>query len=89
MARIRFHLDEHVHPAIAVGLQARGVDVTTAQNAGLGGASDREQVAQALIEGRTIVTHDRDYLRLHAEGVDHAGIAYCHQQKCPASISGC
>jgi len=25
------------------------------------------------------VTHDADYLRLHSEGVAHAGIAYCRQ----------
>jgi hypothetical protein len=28
---IRFHLDEHIHPGIAIGLRARGLDVTTTQ----------------------------------------------------------
>jgi hypothetical protein len=26
------------------------------------------------------VTQDSDFLRLHAQGVSHAGIAYCQQQ---------
>ena len=30
-----------------------------------------------LSEGRVLVTHDADFLRYHAEGVEHAGIAYC------------
>ena len=28
-------------------------------------------------EARVLVTHDSDFLRLHARGVSHAGIAYC------------
>jgi len=27
-----------------------------------------------------MVTHDSDFLRLHAHGVAHAGIAYCPQE---------
>jgi hypothetical protein len=30
---------------------------------------------------RVVVTHDHDYLVWHASGAEHAGIAYCHQQK--------
>jgi predicted nuclease of predicted toxin-antitoxin system len=74
---IRFHLDENCHRAIALGLRRRGVDVTTTPEAGLMTASDVEQVAYALPLGRVIFTQDRDFLRLHAFGVPHAGIAYC------------
>jgi hypothetical protein len=28
-----------------------------------------------------IVTHDHDFLRLHAANTAHSGIAYCHQNK--------
>jgi predicted nuclease of predicted toxin-antitoxin system len=76
---IRFHLDEHCDPAIAAGLRRHGIDVTTTPEAGLVGATDEEQVAYALPRGRVIFTQDRDYLRLHAAGTPHAGIAYCHQ----------
>lgn len=74
---MRFHLDEQVNPAIAQGLVRRGVDVTTTPGAGLLGAADEAQLAYAFHEGRIIVTHDRDFLRLDAENVQHAGIAYC------------
>jgi hypothetical protein len=76
---IKFHLDEHVAPAIAAGLRRRGVDVTTTNDMGLQRADDIDHIAFALPAGRVIVTHDDDYLVLHAQGVRHAGIAYCHQ----------
>ena len=40
---------------------------------------DVAQLAYALKEGRVIVTHDADFLRMDAQGVEHAGIAYCHK----------
>lgn len=78
MARtIRFHLDENCHRAIAEGLRRRDVDVTTTPEAGLLSAPDEEQAAYCLAQGRVIFTQDRDFLRLHASGTPHAGIAYC------------
>ena len=76
---IRFHLDEHVDPAIADGLRRRGIDVTTTADADLLGADDRDHILFALAQGRMIFTSDRDYLRLHDQGESHAGIAYCQQ----------
>jgi hypothetical protein len=76
---LKFHLDEHVSPAIAVGLRRRGIDVTTTREVGLQGADDSDHIAFALPAGRVNVTHDDDYLMLHAQGVRHARIAYCHQ----------
>ncbi len=78
---IRFHLDEHVDPAIAEGLRRRGIDVTTTADAGLAGRPDPDHLAYALAQGRVIFTCDDDFLRLQATGADHAGIAYCHQSK--------
>jgi len=74
---IRFQLDEHVSTSIAAGLRRRGVDVTTTVEAGLLGADDAAQLAFAVPHGHVMVTHDADFLRLHAEGTVHAGIAYC------------
>ena len=75
--RIRFHLDEQVDPDIARALRRHGVDVTTTVEAGLRTESDRAHLAYARQENRVIVTHDANFLRLAAQGVDHAGIAYC------------
>lgn len=77
---IRFHLDEHVHPAVADALRRRGIDVTTTAEAGLLGAADADHVAFANRTGRVIFTNDDDFLNLHSQGGAHAGIVYCHQQ---------
>ncbi len=76
---IRFYMDEHVHPAVAAGLRRLGVDVLTAQEAGLLSADDDEHLTLADREGRVIFTQDADFLRLHHAGVPHYGIAYAPQ----------
>lgn len=76
---IRFHLDENCHRAIADGLRRRGIDVTTTPEVGLLSATDEEQAAYGLRSGRIVVMQDRDFLRLHASGLPHAGIAYCEK----------
>jgi predicted nuclease of predicted toxin-antitoxin system len=77
---IRFHLDEHCDLAIAEGLRRRAIDVTTTPEAGLLRASDEEQLDYARRENRVTFSEDADFLRMHAAGVEHAGIVYCHQQ---------
>jgi predicted nuclease of predicted toxin-antitoxin system len=74
---ILFHLDENCHRAISEGLKRRGLDVTTAPEVGLMRATDEQQIAYGLAQVRVIFTQDRDFLRLHATGIPHAGIAYC------------
>ena len=73
---LRFHLDEHIDPAIADGLRRRGIDVTTTLEAGLQGVSDETQLGFSTRERRVLFTHDSDFLILSATGVEHAGIAY-------------
>lgn len=77
---IKFYMDEHVPTAVTMGLRLRDVDVLTAQEAGLLAASDEDHLALAVRDGRVLFTQDADFLRLHATGVHHAGIAYAHQQ---------
>src|SRR3954465_2030601 len=76
MAKIRFYMDEHVARAVVLGLRQRGIDVLTVPEANHLGATDEEQLAFAQKEGRVFFTRDADFLRLHASGVPHAGIAY-------------
>lgn len=78
--QIRFHLDENVDPAIANGLRRRGVDTSTSHETGLLEASDEQQLAFALDQGRVLVTHDRDFLAMLKPGAEYAGIAYCHPE---------
>jgi predicted nuclease of predicted toxin-antitoxin system len=77
---IRFHFDEHVSFALTAALRHREIDVTTARDAGLIAAEDTRHLAFTAAAGRVLVTQDVDFLRLHAEGVPHAGIVYCQQQ---------
>ena len=77
---IRFHLDENCDPAIAAGLRLHGVDVTTTAEAHLLRAEDGEHLTFGMATGRVVFTQDKDFLRLHATGVEHFGIAFCYQQ---------
>jgi hypothetical protein len=54
MAEIRYHLDEHMDAAIAVGLRRRGIDVTTTTEAKLLRHGDPEQIAFATREQRVL-----------------------------------
>ena len=74
---MRFHLDEHVDPAIAHGLRMRGIDVTTTRDANLLSAPDESHLEFALREERVIFTHDSDFLRFASAGIVHFGVAYC------------
>ena len=76
---MRFHLDEHVDPAVAVGLRRRGIDVTTTVEQGLVGTTDDRQLAFAVGGGRVVFTQDADFLRMAAVGVAHRGIVYARQ----------
>jgi predicted nuclease of predicted toxin-antitoxin system len=77
---IRFHLDEHVDPAIAEGLRRHGIDVTTTPDAGLVHATDEDHITFGMAQRRVIFTQDQDFLRIHAAGIPHVGIAFCRQQ---------
>jgi predicted nuclease of predicted toxin-antitoxin system len=74
---IRFHLDENCPRAVASGLPRRGIEVTTTPDAGLLAASDEEQDAYALSQGRVLFTQDEHFLALHASKAWHPGLAYC------------
>jgi hypothetical protein len=76
VARIRFLTDEHIPNAVAHGLRARGVDASTAAEAGQLRASDAALLGFARAEGRVLITADADHLRLGASGVPHAGILF-------------
>ena len=79
MSKLRYYADEHVSKAVILGLRQRGVDVLTVPEANKLGATDDEQLAFALAEGRVMFTQDDDFLRLASSGKAHAGIVYVPQ----------
>ncbi len=76
MSRVRFYVDEHIARAVVNGLRRRGIDIVMPGEVDRRGTSDHEQLAFATADGRVIVTKDHDFLRLHAAGVSHMGIAF-------------
>lgn len=77
-AALRFYFDTHIAKAVAVQLRSRGVDVARCEEVGLAEADDTEHLEYATAEGRTLVSHDLDFLNLHAawsyQGLHHSGI---------------
>ena len=59
--RIRFHLDEHVDPAIAIALRRAGIDVTTTVEVGLRTKDDAAHLEFARSEGRVIAPAIRTF----------------------------
>ncbi len=80
--RINSHYrDEHIPSAVAEGLRQRGIEVRTLVEMDRLGAQDKEHLAHARRDGRVLVTHDDDFLRLAAEGASHAGIVYAPREQ--------
>ena len=73
MSEIKYHFDEHMDNAIAIGLRRRGIDVTTTASAGLMEASDPEQIAFATSDSRVFVTCDKGIGA--SVSASHCGIA--------------
>jgi hypothetical protein len=71
--------DPHLTTPLLANVFYSGDDMPTVDT-GLVGATDIAHIQFATASGRILVTQDDDFLRLHAEGITHAGIAYCHQQ---------
>lgn len=76
---IDLYLDEDVDVLVADLVRARGFTVTTTQEAGNIGASDRQQMAAAVSLQHTFVTHNRTDFEVLAEeyfaaGQEHYGI---------------
>jgi predicted nuclease of predicted toxin-antitoxin system len=76
---MRFHLDENVDHAVAAGLRARGIDVTTSTDAQLISASDDAQLDYASSQMRVLVTHDGPLLGSAVQRLQHAGVAFCQK----------
>jgi hypothetical protein len=84
---LRLYLDEDSMDQALVGaLRARGVDVVTAQEAGMNERSDADHLAFAAGQGRVLCTFNiGDFYELHsaylARDAPHAGIILVPQQR--------
>jgi hypothetical protein len=86
------YLDENIESiAIAMGLQARGVDVLRSLEAGMSGRSDDAQLEFATSLNRPLLTANRgDFASLHrrwlAQGRSHGGIIIAVQEESIGTI---
>ena len=73
--RIRFYIDENLSPEIFTQLRMHGVDVIR----GPLGADDPVHLERATGMGRVVCTADDDFIKLAAQGIEHAGIIWGEQ----------
>lgn len=81
----RLHLNEHISPRLAAQLRRYGFDVISSQEAGILSETDSEQLTQAIIEQRAIVTFNVvDFVSLHndylSQGKEHWGIIFSTEE---------
>ena len=69
--KIKLYLDEDAAAPLATALRQRGIDVLTTQEAHRSGSKDEEQVAFAVEQHRSILTHNkRDFVIIHKAYLD-------------------
>lgn len=71
-----FLADQNFEDDVVAALVALGHDVVTARSAGLDAVPDPDMLASATAGGRIVLTHDRDFIRLHKSGTPHTGIVF-------------
>jgi hypothetical protein len=82
---IAFYADENVDQRIVHGLRRRGVDVLTAQEAGLlGTIPDVQHLEFAITRAQALLTADTDLLEIadqwNAQGRPLQGVVFYHQR---------
>lgn len=80
-AAIQLYLDENLTPKIAVQLRRRGITAFSVHELALTGDTDANHLARATKMGHVLVTCDADFLRMVAEGAEHAGIVFGIQEE--------
>lgn len=73
---IRLYFDESVEVGVAEQMRQRDIDAVTIRDLGLLGDTDSNHLRRASEMGRVLCTYDTDFLRLAAEGIEHAGIVF-------------
>lgn len=76
---IKFYADEHIHPGVVKALRNHGVDVLTAQQAGMLGIDDEVHLEFSSSQDRVLIKHDQDFLNLQWN-MNHRRIVYAHRQ---------
>ena len=81
MSKLRFYIDENVQIEVAPQLVQHGIEAVSAKSLEKLGDTDANHLRRATEMGCVLCTHDQDFLRKSAEGVQHAGIVFAEQYK--------
>jgi predicted nuclease of predicted toxin-antitoxin system len=76
MTALRFLLDEHISPDVAIELRRAGIECQALREIARLGLSDESHLRWAHENGYVFVTFDRDFLRLSAAGMAHRGVVF-------------
>ncbi len=76
MSKLRFYFDENVDPEVAKQLRQKNIDAVSIHELQLRGDQDISHLQRATEIGYALCTYDKDFLRLNAQGVRHAGILF-------------
>lgn len=95
---LRFLLDEHISPQLAVQASRRGEGIDIVAISGWHGGTflgtpDLEILMAASKDGRTLVTYDQRTMGVHLatlaeHGVDHGGVVFVSERTIPARDIG-
>lgn len=79
---VNLYADEQFPLPVVEFLRTLGHDVLTVQEAGNAGSSDPEVLTFAVSSQRLVLTQNRrDFIRLHLQKPNHAGIIVCTDDK--------
>ena len=73
---MKFLADEHIELSIVTGLKLLGIDAISVNEAGKREYDDEEILNFAKENDRVIITRDSDFVKLHRNGAEHAGIVF-------------
>jgi hypothetical protein len=79
VSKIRFYIDENVQVEVAPQLVEHGIEAVSAKSLEKLGDTDANHLQRAAEMGYVLCTYDQDFLRMNAEGVEHAGIIFAQQ----------
>ena len=73
-SNVRLYFDEGVQLAVAEQMRQRGIDAVHVRELNLRGDTDSNHLQRASEKRRVVCTYDYDFIRLHRQGMPHAGI---------------
>lgn len=86
MSELRFYFDENVDPEVAKQLQQKGIEAVSVRDLKRRGDKDMTHLQRALEMGYVVCTYDKDFLRMNAQRLEHAGIIFAQHDG--ATIGG-